>query len=105
MRDSVARTPVSDFAVVAQVFGDASRPLTLPIKTAYRSFSDCFTWNEWLQLPIRICDLPRSARLAFTVWTTEGPWQPRPVAGGAVPLFLAYGYAAPGGHRTASAPA
>ena len=45
-----------------------SKPLTVPVQTAYKSFKNSRTWNEWLELPISISQLPLSAQLAITVW-------------------------------------
>ena len=38
------------------------------MQTAYRSFKIGRTWNEWLELPIKISTLPLSSQLAITVW-------------------------------------
>lgn len=40
----------------------------MPVQTAYRSFKTGRTWNEWLELPIKISTLPLSSQLAITVW-------------------------------------
>ena len=42
--------------------------MTVPVQTAYRSFKIGRTWNEWLELPIKISTLPLSSQLAITVW-------------------------------------
>lgn len=57
----------SDIYVTAQLWAD-SKPLTVPVQTAYRSFKTGRTWNEWLELPITISTLPLSSQLAITVW-------------------------------------
>lgn len=61
------RSPISDLYVTAQLWAD-SKPLTVPVQTAYRSFKTARTWNEWLELPIKISTLPLSSQLAITVW-------------------------------------
>ena len=53
--------------MTAQLWAD-SKPLTVPVQTAYRSFTKGRTWNEWLELPISISTLPLSSQLAITVW-------------------------------------
>lgn len=53
--------------MTAQVWAD-SKPLTVPVQTAYRSFTKGRIWNEWLELPISISTLPVSSQLAITVW-------------------------------------
>lgn len=50
-----------------QLWAD-SKPLTVPVQTAYRSFTKVRSWNEWLELPITISTLPLSSQLAITVW-------------------------------------
>ncbi len=53
--------------MTVQLWAD-SKPLTVPVQTAYRSFTKGRTWNEWLELPISIPTLPVSSQLAITVW-------------------------------------
>lgn len=60
-------SPNSDLYVTAQLWAD-SKPLTVPVQTAYRSFKTGRTWNEWLELPVKISTLPLSSQLAITVW-------------------------------------
>ena len=46
------------------------------MQTAYKSLKSGRIWNEWLELPISISQLPQSAQLAITVWDispTGGP--------------------------------
>lgn len=42
--------------------------MTVPVQTAYRSFTKVRVWNEWLELPISVSTLPLSSQLAVTVW-------------------------------------
>lgn len=60
-------SPNSDLYVTAQLWAD-SKPLSVPVQTAYRSFKTGRTWNEWLELPVKISILPLSSQLAITVW-------------------------------------
>lgn len=46
-----------------------------------------FSWNEWLTLPIKYCDLPSTAQFAITVWDTIGPRKVKPVGGTTLRLF------------------
>ena len=75
-----------------QLWAD-SKPLTVPVQTAYRAFTKSRTWNEWLELPINISDLPLSSQLAITVWdlSPAGGEGARghaiPFGGTTVPLF------------------
>lgn len=53
--------------MTVQLWAD-SKPLTVPVQTAYKSFKNSRAWNEWLQLPITIATLPLNSQLAITVW-------------------------------------
>ena len=57
----------SDLYVTVQLWAD-SKPLTLPAQTAYKSFKNARIWNEWLELPYTISDLPLNSQLAITLW-------------------------------------
>lgn len=82
----------SDLYVTVQLWAD-SKPLTVPVQTAYRSFKSARTWNEWLELPIKIATLPLNSQLAITVWdlSPTGGKGARghaiPFGGTTVPLF------------------
>lgn len=82
----------SDLYVTVQLWAD-SKPLTVPVQTAYRSFKNARTWNEWLELPITIATLPLTSQLAITVWdlSPTGGKGARghaiPFGGTTVPLF------------------
>ncbi|CAK7242909.1 MAG: Phosphatidylinositol (PI) 3-kinase [Sporothrix thermara] len=60
-------SPFSDLYATAQVWA-GSKPLTVPVQTAYRPFKSERKWNEWLTLPIRYAGLPANAAVAVTVW-------------------------------------
>jgi len=53
--------------VTVQLWAD-SKPLSVPLQTAYRSFKNSRIWNEWLELPITISTLPLSSQLAISIW-------------------------------------
>ncbi|KAK3394257.1 kinase-like domain-containing protein [Podospora didyma] len=57
----------SDLFVTVQVWA-GSKPLTVPVQTAYKSFRSERKWNEWLTLPITYSTLPENSRLAITIW-------------------------------------
>ena len=63
-------SPTSDLYVTVQLWAD-SKPLTVPVQTAYKSFKKARKWDEWLELPITISTLPQSSQLAITVWDTS----------------------------------
>ncbi|KAG5995852.1 hypothetical protein E4U43_002955 [Claviceps pusilla] len=60
-------SPHSDLFVTVQVWA-GSKPLTVPVQTAYKPFRSERKWNEWLELPITYKSLPANARLAITIW-------------------------------------
>jgi phosphatidylinositol 3-kinase len=84
--------PHSELYVTAQIWAD-SKPLTLPVQTAYRTFKNARIWNEWLPLPVTYSNLPASAQLAITVWDlspaedTETNLHAVPFGGTTIPLF------------------
>lgn len=87
----------SDLYVTCQVFAEG-KPLALPVRTSYKAFSTRWNWNEWLRLPVKFPDLPRSAQVALTVWDVYGPGKAVPVGGTTVSLFGKYGMFRQGMH-------
>ncbi|KAF5326957.1 hypothetical protein D9619_004332 [Psilocybe cf. subviscida] len=77
---------LSDLYVTCQLVAD-NKPLTIPFRTAFKAFKTTHTWNEWITLPIRYCDLPLSAQITFTVWDIGGPRSAIPVGGSTFRLF------------------
>ena len=73
-----------------QLWAD-SKPLTVPVQTAYRSFKTGRNWNEWLELPFNISTLPLNSQLAITIWDVS------PIGG-----LGAQGHAIPFGGTTIS---
>ena len=78
------RSPISDLYVTVQLWAD-SKPLTVPVQTAYKSFKTGRIWNEWLELPITISTLPLSSQLTLTVWDVS-PTGGRDARGHAIPF-------------------
>lgn len=78
--------------MTAQIWAD-SKPLTVHVQTAYKSFKNARIWNEWLELPVTYADLPASAQLAITIWDLS-PAEDKdsnlhavPFGGTTIPLF------------------
>ncbi len=46
-----------------------------------------YSWNEWINLPMKYCDLPRNAQLCLTIYECCGPGKYIPVGGTSLPLF------------------
>ncbi|RZF41148.1 hypothetical protein LSTR_LSTR010800 [Laodelphax striatellus] len=78
----------SDLIVSAQVFAD-NRPLSLPISSSSKAFSNHWKWNEWISFPLLFSDLPRRSLLALTVYYTD-QGVVKPVGGTTVELFGKY---------------
>jgi phosphatidylinositol 3-kinase len=60
-------SPHSDLHITVQVWA-GSKPLTVPVQTAYKSFRTERRWNEWLTLPITYSTLPQNSHIAITIW-------------------------------------
>ncbi len=62
-----------------------SKPLAVPVQTAYKAFRTDRKWNEWLTLPIKYSTLPINSYLAITVWDLS-PAGGKQAQGHAVPF-------------------
>lgn len=82
--------PISDLVVYCQVYSD-SKPLSLPVSTSYKHFTNRWSWNEWVVLPIQFSDLPRNALLTLTVYDCAGPTTMTAVGGTSISLFGKHG--------------
>ncbi|ESP05458.1 hypothetical protein LOTGIDRAFT_181298 [Lottia gigantea] len=87
----------SDLFVTCQIYADG-RPLSLPVSTSYKAFSTRWNWNEWVRLPVKYSDLPRTAVLALTIWDIYGTNKYIPVGGTTMNLFGKRGTFAQGMH-------
>ena len=61
------QSPHSDLFVKVQLWA-GSKPITVPVQTAYKPFKNERRWNEWLEVPIDISNLLRDSCLAITLW-------------------------------------
>ncbi|KAF2015402.1 phosphatidylinositol 3-kinase [Aaosphaeria arxii CBS 175.79] len=90
-RASIAN-PHSELYVTAQIWAD-SKPLTVPVQTAYKTFKNARIWNEWTSLPVTYSNLPATAQLALTVWdlspaeSEDTNSHAVPFGGTTIPLF------------------
>jgi len=69
-----------------QVFSEGVS-LTLPVRTAHKTFTNRWSWNEWITLPIKYSDLPRDALLALTILDVYSPREDAIVGGTTISLF------------------
>ncbi|KAF1927323.1 phosphatidylinositol 3-kinase [Didymella exigua CBS 183.55] len=85
-------SPHFELYVTAQIWAD-SKPLTIPVQTAYKSFKNARVWNEWLEIPVSYANLPASAQLAITLWDlspledADSNMHAVPFGGTTIPLF------------------
>ncbi|KAI2620530.1 phosphatidylinositol 3-kinase [Hypoxylon sp. NC1633] len=77
-------SPHSDLYVTVQVWA-GSKPLTVPVQTAYKAFRNERRWNEWLTLPIPYKSLPINSYLAITIWDLS-PTGGKQAQGHAIPF-------------------
>ncbi|EGE81644.1 phosphatidylinositol 3-kinase [Blastomyces gilchristii SLH14081] len=84
------QSPISDLYITVQLWA-SSKPLGVPVQTAYKAFKTTRTWNEWLTMPVCIKDAPVNSQLAITVWDLS------PLGGND-----AYGHSVPFGGTTIS---
>ena len=95
--EEVIRNPILRFAgrnqsrcpdlVVEVVVMKDGEGLHLPVTTSYKHFNNRWAWNQWMTLPIKFCDLPRSALLCLTVYDCNGPGERFAIGGTTVSLF------------------
>ncbi|KAI9726621.1 MAG: Phosphatidylinositol (PI) 3-kinase [Chrysothrix sp. TS-e1954] len=86
------QNPNSELHVTVQLWAE-SKPLTVPIQTAYKAFKNARVWMEWLILPIKYSDIPLSSQLAITLWdvspvsTPDSDGHAVPFGGTTISLF------------------
>ena len=50
-----------------------SKPMCPPMQTTYKYFTNQWNWNEWIEFPIAICDLPRDAVVVIRILDSASP--------------------------------
>lgn len=50
-----------------------SKPLCPPMQTTYKYFTNQWNWNEWIEFPIAICDLPRDTIVVIKILDSVSP--------------------------------
>lgn len=50
------------------------------------------SWNEWITLPLRYCDIPRYAVLAFSIHELVSPSEIRTIGSSTISIFAADGF-------------
>ncbi|KAG1669855.1 Phosphatidylinositol 3-kinase catalytic subunit type 3 [Nymphon striatum] len=87
----------SELFITSQIFANGN-PLGFPVRTPYKYFTNRWSWNEWITLPVRYSDLPRNSILAMTIWDCHSPRKAVPVGGTTVSLFGKHGMYRSGMH-------
>lgn len=84
--------PVS-LVVEAQVYAQGN-PISVPVFTSYKPPSSrklaklkTYQWNEWLELPVRLCDLPSDSQVFLTVKGPSGKSELSVYCGAILNLF------------------
>lgn len=50
-----------------------SKSLCPPMQTTYKYFTNQWNWNEWIEFPIAICDLPRDTVVVVKIYDSISP--------------------------------
>ncbi|SNX81777.1 related to phosphatidylinositol 3-kinase [Melanopsichium pennsylvanicum] len=87
-----------DLVVECRLFSE-NKPLSMPVKTAYKSFRNNHQWNEWITLPYKLCDLPLGAQLTFTIYDVASSTTSRIIGGTTLSLFSKKGTLKSAQHR------
>lgn len=75
-----------DLIVECRLYSD-NKPLSVPVRTAYKPFRNNHQWNEWITLPYKLCDLPLGAQITFTIYEVALSNASRIIGGTTLPLF------------------
>ena len=71
-RNYESRTHYPSLMVEAVVMLE-NEELHIPVRTSYKHFINRWSWNQWVYLPIKFCDLPRDSVLCFNIFDCNGP--------------------------------
>lgn len=73
------------------------KAITQPARTTYSNTKlqywswtvqpDFSRWNEWLELPVKLCELPLNSQFVITIWNVFAPRKKIPVGGTSFSLF------------------
>lgn len=73
--------------VKVQLYNEG-KPLGLAVTTSYKYFTNRWSWNEWLTIPVLFNDLSRYTMIAVTVFDCSGHRGEKTILGGtAITLF------------------
>lgn len=87
-----------DLIVECRLYSD-NKPLSIPVRTAYKHFRSNHQWNEWITIPYKLCDLSLGAQLTFTVYDAASSVASRVIGGTTLPLFSKKGTLKSAQHR------
>lgn len=85
-RDPTTQQLVPDLFVEVQLY-DKGIPISPTVTTSYKPFNTRWNWNEWLILPLRFNDIPRTVQLCITIYDCGGPEKIIPIGGSTISLF------------------
>ncbi|KAK0535321.1 Phosphatidylinositol (PI) 3-kinase [Tilletia horrida] len=75
-----------DLYVECQLWAD-NKPLSIPFRTAHKVLNASLQWKEWINIPVRLCDLPHNAQLTFTVHDSAAAGSTNIIGGTTFRLF------------------
>nr|XP_022907731.1 phosphatidylinositol 3-kinase catalytic subunit type 3 isoform X2 [Onthophagus taurus] len=81
---------LSELLVKCELF-DQGYSIALPVWSTPKRFTTRYNWNEWIKLPLRFCDLPRTTLLAITICDCGTGGEAIAIGGTTIPLFSKYG--------------
>ena len=70
---------------------DGKIPISLVSQTKYTEMITRWNWNEWLTFSCLVSDLPKQAKLVFTVWDSKSPGEMFCVGTASINVFDDYG--------------
>lgn len=65
--------PCADLLIECTLENHDSEPLCPPMQTTYKFFTNQWNWNEWIEFPIAICDLPRDTVVVVKIFDSISP--------------------------------
>lgn len=63
----------ADLLIECILKSGSNEPLCPPMQTTYKYFTNQWNWNEWIEFPIAICDLPRDTIVCIKIFDSISP--------------------------------
>lgn len=59
--------------IIECVLESDSKSICPPMQTTYKHFTNQWHWNEWIEFPIAICDIPRDTIVVLNIYDSISP--------------------------------